>query len=205
MSLYPGAPRWDAAKKKYELDDTGLEQSMARAMEDEMRYVFETVKEIPLPEMGQDDRRLLFVAISRGVLRCLRDHQPTITVPIVGGLPLTGTLTSKVGLNVLMDGHPKHHVLRLRPDQIGPEGISDGIVELSDPALFNGAKVNLSSDEPTIAAPASLSVKVPAGERTASFTIVAAKHATPIDKFVNIKATFEDGAEQTARLRVFRS
>jgi hypothetical protein len=33
------------------------------------------VKNIPLPDAGKEDRRLMFAAVARGVLQYLSDHQ----------------------------------------------------------------------------------------------------------------------------------
>ncbi|MBA2715177.1 MAG: hypothetical protein H0U55_16700 [Rubrobacteraceae bacterium] len=97
MSLYPGAPRLDQGKQK--LDDTALQDSMARAIEDAMNQLSVQLKGTPLPAVGRDDRRLLFVAISRGVLKYLRDHQ----VSISAGQSPQNPHTHGVNLNVTMD------------------------------------------------------------------------------------------------------
>jgi len=103
MSLYPGAPRLDQGK--YVLNDAALAQSMAKAIEDAMDEVSWLVKRQHLPAAGQDDRRLLFVAISRGVLKYLRDHQATITATSPAGQTYH---THGVDLNVTMDQHASH-------------------------------------------------------------------------------------------------
>ncbi len=79
MSLYPGNPRKDS--DKYRLDDmalndaTALQDSMALAMENEMATIFEKVKGTKMPDAGREDLRLLFVAISRGILQYLDDRK----------------------------------------------------------------------------------------------------------------------------------
>jgi len=89
------------------LDDTALAQSMAKAIEDAMDQISRQVKGTPLPATGQDDRRLLFVAISRGILKYLRDHQGAITATSAGQ-GSQGPHTHGVNLNVTMDQHASH-------------------------------------------------------------------------------------------------
>jgi hypothetical protein len=99
MSLYPGAPRWDSAKERCVLDDQALQQSMALAMEKAMKHVFKKVKGTDLPKAGEEDRWLLFVAISRGILQYLHANQGAITVTSAG----QGSHTHSVNLNVKVD------------------------------------------------------------------------------------------------------
>jgi len=49
--------------------------SLAAAMETAMADEWQTVKGVPLPDMGVEDRRLLFVAISRGIFTFLKSHE----------------------------------------------------------------------------------------------------------------------------------
>ncbi len=72
MSLKPGTPR--KVNNEYRLDDTALSNSMALAIDEEMAAVYEAVKGVPMPEAGEEDRRILFTAIARGVLKYLRDN-----------------------------------------------------------------------------------------------------------------------------------
>jgi hypothetical protein len=105
MSLYPGAPR--LAQGKHVLDDTALQDSMAKAIEDAMNQMSVQLKGTPLPATGRDDLRLLLVAISRGVLKYLRDHQSAITATSAGqGAP--GAHAHGVNLNVNLDRHDQH-------------------------------------------------------------------------------------------------
>lgn len=76
MTLYPGHPR--KVDDAWRLDDTALTDSMAMAMEQAMSDVYSKVKEQSLPDVGKEDRRLLFVAIARGILQYLDDHQSAI-------------------------------------------------------------------------------------------------------------------------------
>jgi hypothetical protein len=67
--------------------------------------VFEKVKGTPIPETGKEDRRILYVAISRGVLKYLADHQVTMsTTTVINSVPRTG----RINLDVTMDGHQAH-------------------------------------------------------------------------------------------------
>jgi len=49
--------------------------SMAEAIEQAMQEEYLIVTGTPLPFVGQEDRRLLFVAIARGVLQYLKAHE----------------------------------------------------------------------------------------------------------------------------------
>jgi|GEM_PF-2636481 len=66
MALIAGGPRLDGSK--YILDRAALQNSMALAMEDEMKKLLLAVKGIELSQTGEADRLLLFTAIARGVL-----------------------------------------------------------------------------------------------------------------------------------------
>ena len=199
MSLYPGAPRLDQGQ--HVLDDSALERSMAKAIEEAMDDAFQKVKGSPIPEVGKQDRRLLYVAISRGVLQYLSDHQETMRAFEID----PSTRTGDVDLNVTMDRHLTHISLQLSPEEVAPGASSDGRIELSDPAPPGGANVSLSSDNVSVAAPDPPSVKVPQGERTATFKVKAVQRTTPIDVTVTITASFAGGVTQTVKLRVFRS
>jgi hypothetical protein len=205
MSLYPGAPRLDE-NNRHVLDDLALQQSMALAIEEAMSDVFQKVKGTPVPEVGKEDRRLLFVAVSRGVLKYLDSHQVTMN-----------TTPGSVDLMVTMDRHLTHISLQLSLEQIAPGGTSEGTLELSDPAPQGGANVTLSADSDVVTllsddvnVPASnpLSVKVPEGQRTAQFKVQALQEPPPppaIAVRVTITASFAGGVTQTARLRVSQS
>jgi hypothetical protein len=205
MSLYPGAPRLDE-NNRHVLDDLALQQSMALAIEEAMSDVFQKVKGTPVPEVGKEDRRLLFVAVSRGVLKYLDSHQVTMN-----------TTPGSVDLMVTMDRHLTHISLQLSLEQIAPGGTSEGTLELSAPAPQGGANVTLSADSDVVTllsddvnVPASnpLSVKVPEGQRTAQFKVQALQQPPQppaIAVRVTITASFAGGVTQTARLRVSQS
>jgi hypothetical protein len=90
----------------YVLDDVAVADSMAKAMEDAFDQLFATVKQSPLPEAGLQDRRLLFVAIARGVLQYLENHQAELFSHLVivhqFGFPDPHQVT-QVDLNITME------------------------------------------------------------------------------------------------------
>ena len=102
--LYPGAPRWTG--ERFVLDDLALQNSMAKAMDDAMADVFQKLKGIPMPDHGKEDRRLLMVAIARGILIYLEQNQNSIInslqVSVGGGTPFTESVTA-LDLNVSFD------------------------------------------------------------------------------------------------------
>jgi hypothetical protein len=104
MTLYPGGPR--QVDGKFVLDDTALQDTLAEAIEEEMADMFQKVKGKPLPEPGKSDRRLLFVAIARGVLKYLETHQndvlASVTINHTTG-PSVSHSVSNVNLNITMD------------------------------------------------------------------------------------------------------
>jgi hypothetical protein len=57
---------------------TDFAGSMAAAMENALKEEWQVVKGVPLPEAGQEDRRLLLVAIARGLLRYLEENQDSL-------------------------------------------------------------------------------------------------------------------------------
>jgi hypothetical protein len=100
MSLYPGAPRFLTNEQKYVLDDIALNDSMAKAIEDAMNQLFQQIKGEPLPETGKADRRILFVAIARGILQYFTDHLGDID----GNVTVGGTnYTVNINLNITMN------------------------------------------------------------------------------------------------------
>ena len=95
MGLYSGVPRWDGSK--YTLDDQALADSMAKAMDDAMANVYQTVKGKALPDKDKEDRRILFVAIAQGVLKYLSDHRNDAVDSIdleAGGTTTTANVTA---------------------------------------------------------------------------------------------------------------
>lgn len=104
MTLYPGGPR--LVDGKYVLDDFALQDTLAEAIEEEMADLFLKLKEKPLPEVGKEDRRLLFVAIARGVLKYLEAHQEDIlagvTIDHADGINREH-IVSDIDLNIQLD------------------------------------------------------------------------------------------------------
>lgn len=106
MSLYPGAPRWDDEEEKWVLDDVALENSMAQAMEDAMKDVYEKIKGKILPERGKDDRRLLFVAIAQGVVKHLKEQEQAFQVYDVNVTQDDNRITSSGTLTMGSTNYP---------------------------------------------------------------------------------------------------
>lgn len=52
--------------------------SMAEAMEQAFRSEWASVKDIPLPSAGEQDRKIMFAAIAKGVLNYLYSHRNDI-------------------------------------------------------------------------------------------------------------------------------
>src|SRR5262245_14230084 len=104
MTLFPGGP--SQVGGQYVWCDTALQDTLANAIEEEMADVFQKIKKITLPEVGKDERRLLFVAIARGVLKYLEAHQhdvlASVTISHTTGPSVTHTV-SNVDLNIKMD------------------------------------------------------------------------------------------------------
>jgi len=91
--IYPG---------KYE----AMEESMAAAIEDQMKILFEDVKKTDIPDTGKEDRKILFVAIARGILQYLNDNQNLINITFKFQDPTTSQpteITANVNLNINMD------------------------------------------------------------------------------------------------------
>ena len=107
MSLYPGAPRLQGGK--FVLDDAAVAESMAKEMEDAMADLFSKVKGIaPMPEEGKEDRRLLFVAIARGMLKYLNDHQVSVRAVAKDPDSHLDATVDRFDLDVTMEGHTAH-------------------------------------------------------------------------------------------------
>lgn len=87
MSLYPGG-RFKQPGNVFidSVDTNALADSLALAIENELKKYHQSIKGKPLPAVGEKDRRILFVAIARGVLGYLSQKQAQITVPADGGV-----------------------------------------------------------------------------------------------------------------------
>lgn len=105
MSLYPGKPT-KKADDTYQFDYDAMNQSMAEAIEKEMNELFSQIKGYPLSEMGKDDRRILFMAIARGILGYLDEwQQQFITTITIDNTPYPdySMKVKEVDLNINMD------------------------------------------------------------------------------------------------------
>jgi hypothetical protein len=99
MSLFPGSPSTVDGKKV--LDDAAVANSMALEIENALKDMHQQVKDKPLPDDSKEDLRLLFVSISRGILKYLNDHQGVITAKAED---IDRTLdVDQVNLNVTMN------------------------------------------------------------------------------------------------------
>ncbi len=63
-----------ALKAGTSINDAAFADSLAAAMEDALEREYEAVKQEALPDQGRDDRRMLLVAISQGIVRYLADN-----------------------------------------------------------------------------------------------------------------------------------
>ncbi len=84
------------------LDDTGLNDSMALAMEQELDLLMQ-LDDLPplstdLSDQSVRDRRRLFVAIARGVVRHLRDNKDSIDILLSDGTTVQPTEIRTEGL-----------------------------------------------------------------------------------------------------------
>jgi hypothetical protein len=91
------------ALKAGTVDD--FEDSMAEAIENALRTEWATVKETAFPTTGEEDRRLLFVAIAQGIVRYLVDnaeasiivHSVEVTQDSANNVGSSGTTGSASG------------------------------------------------------------------------------------------------------------
>lgn len=122
MSLYPGKPRRVEVdgREKHVLDDIAMANSMAKMMEEEMSYVYKEVKNTTtFPVEGREDRRILFVSISRGILRYIDEHQEAANQKAIQVTIDNASISSAFGssvhnhgatidVNVNMNSHDAH-------------------------------------------------------------------------------------------------
>jgi len=77
---------------------------MALAIDNEMKVLFEAIKGTTMPDNGQLDRRMLFTAISRGILKYLKDHAAdllsAITITHTSGTPVDHSAATSTGLDI---------------------------------------------------------------------------------------------------------
>ncbi len=84
------------------LNDTGLIGSMALTMEQELDILMQ-LDDLPplstdLSDQSVRDRRRLFVAIARGVVRHLRDNKDSIDILLADGTTVQPTVIRTTGL-----------------------------------------------------------------------------------------------------------
>jgi len=108
MALTPGTPR--KINGEYRLDDATLTDSMALVIDNEMKELYRKIKGTTLPDIGQEDRRMLFTAISRGILKYLRDHAAdflnAITITHDSGETWNHSATTSTGLGIQVNEIP---------------------------------------------------------------------------------------------------
>lgn len=108
MSLYPGNTAYNALENKYYWDEAKLANSMAKEIEKELEIIYLQIKGIPIKpvmidgkDVGKEDRNLLFVAISRGILKYLKDNESKfITTMTAGGF---GGAVTQLTLDINID------------------------------------------------------------------------------------------------------
>jgi len=61
---------------------TDFANSLAEAMDKALATEYLAVKGEPLPDMGEEDRRLMFVAIAQGLLRYLKDNSDAFELAV---------------------------------------------------------------------------------------------------------------------------
>lgn len=78
---------------------------MAALMEEELRTIYPDFKGIPLPETGREDRRMMFLAIARGILRHLQQEVDDTLADITfeNGSPVKKNV-SEITLNITIPG-----------------------------------------------------------------------------------------------------
>lgn len=108
MSLKAGTPR--KVNGKYVLDDEALENSMAMVIDEEMKALFEKMKGKSMPDTQLNDRRMLFTAISRGILKYLRDHAgellSSININHITGYSAAHSINTSTALHIQVDDIP---------------------------------------------------------------------------------------------------
>ena len=102
MSLYPGAPRRQPDGSQA-LDGDGMKDSMALAIEQALDELSRAVNGSAMPDDGRDERRLLFTAIARGVLKYLGDHQGVLRAEVTVPGSNQPLVVSGFDLHVTMD------------------------------------------------------------------------------------------------------
>ncbi|MGB5453265.1 MAG: hypothetical protein WBN00_14325 [Sedimenticolaceae bacterium] len=75
--------------------------SMAEAMEQALAQEYQKLKNEGLPDMGEDDRRMLFAAIAQGVVRHLKDNLTAFAISVE-----TTQVTGEAGTPLMRSDNP---------------------------------------------------------------------------------------------------
>ncbi|MGB5641152.1 MAG: hypothetical protein WBM63_18735, partial [Sedimenticolaceae bacterium] len=75
--------------------------SMAEAMEQALAQEYQKLKNEGLPDMGEDDRRMLFAAIAQGVVRHLKDNLTAFAISVE-----TTQVTGEAGAPLMRSDNP---------------------------------------------------------------------------------------------------
>jgi len=82
-----------------------FEGSLAQAIENAMKAEWQAVKGEPMPDTDPTDRRILLLAIARGVLGYLEDHQADAVNSItdhIGPGPISTRTIDSVDFNIAL-------------------------------------------------------------------------------------------------------
>ncbi|MCC7174002.1 MAG: hypothetical protein IT159_02305 [Bryobacterales bacterium] len=85
-----------AADKLYAGNFSDFADSMAGEMEKAFGELLAEKGKAPLDSRGEDDRRMLFIAIARGVIRHLQSKQTSFVIRVPGG-GQAATVTPVIG------------------------------------------------------------------------------------------------------------
>ncbi len=79
---------------------------LAELMEQELKVIYPQLKGISLSEAGSEDRRMMFLAISRGLLRHLKQEEDsTVTdITLQNGVTIVTHTVPGLTLNITIEG-----------------------------------------------------------------------------------------------------
>ena len=80
---------------------TDFADSMAQAIENALKSEYLNLKGEPLPEMGEEDRRMLLAAIAQGVVRYLKDNLDAFQISVE-----TTQVTGEPGAPLMRSDNP---------------------------------------------------------------------------------------------------
>jgi hypothetical protein len=108
VALTAGTPR--KIHGEYRLDDAALAGSMALVIDNEMKALYEKIKGTTMPDTGLEDRRMLFTAVARGILKYLKNHAgdllSSITITHDDGSGIAHSATTETDLDIHVDEIP---------------------------------------------------------------------------------------------------